>query len=563
MAKIQNTKANMLDAALNATKRMAKDSGVSVDFYDAKYAPYFAEFVRTLKGDKKLSDSECLQILNDDFLRNVNGGFIKNVNKVRNISQAYTIYKNAVAYAESQIAKEYGTDNYYELEKSANPQARVAFEQFEEWQKQKDQEFEQLADITKEMYVIQHSKNPMKELCQNGILLTPFISSLIVGGGLTGVGLLGAYRKAKKNVKAGKKACSAGVYGWVAGGLALGLIVGFMMSNNSTKSDEAKAEELDLLAEEFGYTDSAEFVNNMNNAVVSYLTPDEAKAVYDNLITAGKDSVSADFGFESNEDAINAINEVSVNKELYYNEVLNNIENEQQFALESFANQNSFDSYNNLVTFLNQHKTSGTAEIESGWSSYAYDSPTAKALATQLDYIEAHYNYEIAQLRGYYWPRNLTVVEDETLNELSMKLSAQEVIVNSAYENLITDDANIFYSPDTTTQLMGVEAIEIANKYGEDTIEGLVVNSGTTDAKMSDLTLDSDMQDSLSSALDGLQAVDVSPVEIAAGVGVGAGLTVALKNSKLISDAAKLRRANKVADKLDKVNKQMEDDLER
>ena len=155
------------------------------------------------------------------------------------------------------------------------------------------------------------------------------------------------------------------------------------------------------------------------------------------------------------------------------------------------------------------------------------------------------------------------------MNDLALKLNAQEVVVNASYENLITDDANVFYSPSLVTQNMGTEVIDIANQFGEDTVTthtdqgNIVIGS-----KASELNVDSvDTQNLSDSVIDNvdnaMQAVEISPVDMLAGAGVGAGLTVVLKNGKAIKDTVKTHKANKKAKQMKEIEEQIEKDIER
>ncbi len=571
MAKQQVKKQSILDIVVNATKRMAKDKKVDINFYDEKYAPYFADFVRRTSGKRNLTDKECLDKLNDDFLRNVNGGLLKDFHRERNISQAYTIYKNVVATAETKLAKEYGEDNYYELEKSKNTFARLAFKEFEEWQKVKDKQFQELAKVSEAVYAMQHSKNPMKELSQNGLVITPdmvqtllFVVPLITGG--IGGGVFGFAVS-----RSGAFSLICVPLGLLVGAMA-GLIIYAIFEEKTPQ--ENMDELLNSLAKEYGFSSGVELVDAINKSTYSYLTEEEAQSMHNYLLEISRDSVAVKNGFENFDDAMNAIDNAKVEEFLYQDTALDNLASERQIALESLAQRNALTNYDDMIKYLENHKilvgeTSHVGLGGAGWSEYSYDTPTARAIANQLDYVDHYYTSKIEGINSQIWPQKIEVINDEALNDLALKLNAQEVVVNASYENLITDDANVFYSPSLVTQNMGTEVIDIANQFGEDTVTthtdqgNIVIGS-----KASELNIDNvDTQNLSDSVIDNvdnaMQAVEISPVDMLAGAGVGAGLTVVLKNGKAIKDAVKTHKANKKAKQMKEIEEQIEKDIER
>ncbi len=570
MAKQQVKKQSILDIVVNATKRMAKDKKVDINFYDEKYAPYFADFVRRTSGNKKLTDKECIDKLNDDFLKNVNGGLLKDFHRERNISQAYTIYKNVVATAETKLAKEYGEDNYYDMEKSKNTFARLAFKEFEEWQKAKDKQFQELAKVSEAVYAMQHSKNPMKELSQNGLVITPdmiqtllFVGPMIAGGVIVGT----AAWLTNDDV--------IGTMFLATLGLGLGMVVSILLTGIYSKTPQQNMDDLlNNLAKDYGFSSSTELVDAINKSTYSYLTEEEAQAMHTYLLEISRDSVAVKNGFENFEDAMNAIDNAKVEEFLYQDTALDNLASERQIALESLAQRNALSNYDDMIKYLENHKilvgeTSHVGFGGAGWSEYSYDTPTARAIANQLDYVDHYYTSKIEGINSQIWPQKIEVIDDETLNNLALKLNAQEVVVNASYENLITDNANVFYSPNLTTQNMGTEVIDIANQFGEDTVtthtdQGNIVIGN----KASELSIDNvdthNLGDSVIDNVDNaMQAVEISPVDMLAGAGVGAGITVVFKNGRVIKDTVKTHKANKKAKQMKEIEEQIEKDIER
>ena len=566
LSKKQMRSITTLDAVVNATKRMARARNVDIDFYGQEYKQYFADFVRILRDDKTLSDDECLKILNDDFLKNVNGGILPHT-KQRSLSQAYTIYKNAVAYAETQIKKEYGADNYYDLGRSKDPKAREAFEKFEAWQKMKDAEFEQIADVTEEMLAIQRSANPLKELSQTGVVLGPLLIGLGVAGATSVGGLFATSYIAEKLLDRDKEtqdaAAVAGLALSILGGAGLCVVVYY------TLAPSGSALQLDLkdFAKEYGFSNEAELINAINNSFFQYLTPEEAKTVYASMQDAINEGIATQYNLDSYEQALQVIENAKSTELVSKDEILQDIANERALALDTVARQNGFSNYQELLQYLQQHKVEAIDRLRHPID--AYDSQTPKALSSLVDNVQEFYNAKVTEINSINWPRTMEVIDDETVKNMAMQFSANEAVLNSAYENLIIDDANVFYSPDIATQIMGVDTLEVTNKHGVDTIKDTVdpVNifgdskDSAMDTADTDLDIDADgLTDAIGNAV---QTMDVSALDAVAGVGVGAGLTVALKNSKLIKDSAKMHRSSKLLKKLREIDKQSEQDMNR
>ncbi len=566
LSKKQMRSITTLDAVVNATKRMAKDRNVDIEFYDQEYKQYFADFVRILRDDKALSDDECLKILNDDFLKNVNGGILPHT-KQRSLSQAYTIYKNAVAYAETQIKEEYGADNYYDLEKSKDPKAREAFERFEAWQKRKDDEFEQLADITEQMLEVQHSANPLKTLSQTGIVIGPLLIGLGVAGATTVGGMYASNYLAEKfapDYDTENETVVAGTVLSLIGGAILCAVVYCSIVPSSS------ALQLDLndFAKAYGFSNGTELINAVNNSLFQYLTPEEAKTIYASMQDVINEGVATQYNLDSYEQALQIIENAKSTELVSKSEALQDIANERALALDTVARQNGFNNYEELVQYLQQHKVEVADRLRQPIDN-AYDSQTPKALSSIVENVQDYYNAKVTEINSINWPRTMEVIDDETVKNMAMQFSANEAVLNSAYENLMIDDANVFYSPDITTQMMGVDTLEVVGKHGVDTITDTKHSGGfwpeskasAMDAVDTDLDVD---VDGVSDAIgDAVQTIDISALDAVAGVGVGAGLTVALKNSKLIKDSAKMHHSSKLLKKLREIEEQSNKDVER
>ena len=569
----------VLDATVNATRRMAKDKGVDINFYDNEWAKYFAPFVRRVYGKKNLNDEECMALLNDDFIRNVQGGLLKNFSKDRNLSHAYLIYKNAVASVETALAKEYGELMYYDLEISKNPEARETFKKFEEWQDKKDKEFEQLAEVSDAVYSIQHSKNPMKELSQNGLVITPLIGAGIAAG----VSLAGCissdqvYRKINRKKHPTLKLASD-IGTWISlGALVFSPIITYIALDYIKEADQkAMDSELEKLADHYGFNSGTDLVNYINQATYQYMTPEEAQAMHTYLIDMTREGTATQYGFENLADALAAIESAKAEKTIYRDDALNDLSIERQHAFQDLAHENALIDYDDLIKYLNNHKILEGEYIDmsyggAGWSVFNYDTPVARAIAAKVDYIDKYYTDKTTEINSQIWPQTVEVITDENLKNLARELNANEVAINATYENLIIDDANVFYSPNTTIQAMGNDVLDVVNKYGKDEItteapkKQFVIGSKAKEIEVDTPEMDTpDLPNEMADALgDAAQAIEIDPLDIASGVGVGAGISVAAKNSKLIKDMIKIRKIKKMQAQNNEVATQMQQDLER
>ena len=567
----------VLDATVNATKRMAKDKGVDINFYDNEWAKYFAPFVRRVYGKKNLNDEECMALLNDDFIRNVQGGLLKNFSKERNLSHAYMIYKNAVASVETALAKEYGELIYYDLEISKNPEARETFKKFEEWQDKKDKEFEQLAEVSDAVYSIQHSKNPMKELSQNGFVITP-----LIGAGAAGISLASlissfiVFGITDENKHPALADVSA--LGVLVSIVALPVSSFLFLYIWSRENDYQVAmdSELRKLADHYGFNSGTDLVNYINQATYQYMTPEEAQAMHTYLIDMTREGTATQYGFENLADALAAIESAKTEKVVYRDEALNDLSIERQHAFQDLAHENALIDYDDLIKYLNNHKIleGETVDMElggAGWSVFNYDTPVARAIAAKVDYIDKYYTDKTTEINSQTWPQTVEVITDENLKNLASELNANEVAINATYEDLITDDANVFYSPNTTVQAMGNDVLDVVNKYGKDEItteapkKQFVIGSKAKEIEVDTPEIDTpDLPNEMADALgDAAQAIEIDPLDIASGVGVGAGISVATKNSKLIKDMIKMRKIKKIQAQNNEVAAQMQQDLER
>ena len=568
---------SVLDATVNATKRMAKDKGVDINFYDNEWAKYFAPFVRRVYGKKNLNDEECMALLNDDFIRNVQGGLLKNFSKDRNLSHAYLIYKNAVASVETALAKEYGELLYYDLEISKNPEARETFKKFEEWQDKKDKEFEQLAEVSDAVYSIQHSKNPMKELSQNGFVLTPLIGAGITAASLASLissFIVFCMTDEDKHPALTDVSALGTIVSLVA--LPVSSILFLYIWSEENDYQVAMDSELGKLANHYGFNNGTDLVNYINQATYQYMTPEEAQAMHTYLIDMTREGTATQYGFENLADALAAIESAKTEKVVYRDDALNDLSIERQNAFQDLAHENALIDYDDLIKYLNNHKIleGETVDIErggAGWSVFNYDTPVARAIAAKVDYIDKYYTDKTTEINSQTWPQTVEVITDENLKNLASELNANEVAINATYEDLIIDDANVFYSPNTTIQAMGNDVLDVVNKYGKDEItteapkNQIVIGSKAKEIEVDTLDVNTpDLPNEMANALgDAAQAIEIDPLDLASGVGVGAGISVAAKNSKLIKDMIKMRKIKKMQAQNNEVATQMQQDLER
>lgn len=576
--KLMNNK-QFLDTMINSAKRKAQESGqAGADFYSGEYEEYFAQYVQKLyenrnqtqgavkpafgrgksagqaiegyKATKKLdtfvpTTAEALSILNENFLRDITGSYLTKTRKEYNIERAYHTYKNAVAFTEIELAKKYGAENYYEMPYSQSTEAKEAFANFENWQKQKDAEFEELAKIDVEM--LKFTQNPQQYIAEGGIL------GII---GLTGLGAvlgLGA-------------AIATDYVVWlddtqfvaiIAVGAVIGSIWGYFLEQKFDADDYA--EKLNAFAKELGYNDYASLTDAINKNVYSYLTEEEAQQVHAFLVENNKENFAISNGFENFSDLQQQIDANTVIKNVSSNEALDNIALERKMALEGLANKNGFVSGDEMMKYLDSQlilegKVEDGFREMAGWSEFAYKTPTAKSIAIKLDNVNEYYDETVDSIKTQNWPQEMEVVTDENLKQLSISLNAQEQVVNATYESLLTEDGNnIFYSNSELTHIIGTETTQFFENQGKEFPDGLDKNAGYNSGDYDSISSGADMN---------IDNFDTSLVLDGAlgGMAVGAGVSLTAKYANQIKNSIKSHKINKQAEALSEIDNQVQAD---
>lgn len=576
----------MLDTLTKITKRKAEEMGKSelLNFYgNNDFEEYFADYVRLVSKNNKLSSKEAIEKLNDDLIKNTNGSFVDSLRDAHNIQMAYITFKNATAFAETKLAKQYGQENYYEMATSKNAAAVKAYNNFQTWAIEKEKSFKDALKLDEEFMKVRTSNNPMQELSKDGILLgaitticsgiaifPTFISALLIRDKLKGCG-----------VYLSDIAITTTISTLLVGG-------GIAIDSYWLKTDGSYFNKINEIADDYGFNDSSSLINYLKTSNYAYLTPDEFSKFEEAYSYNVRELVAKKAGYTNLEEAIEDISQHSQQQIAVRDEVLQNIAQERTLANEMFAKENGFVSYDEVIKYLNNHKILegeyihgsdwwSFGEWGAGWSVYAYDVPNAKILAYELTLLDNHYDTLVKQAQASGLYQKVIQYDNAEIAELANNLNAYNSVLTSKFDYLLNSNDLVFYSPDKFSYWAGNEALNLAQDNGFDVITefkyywGLkisedapptVENLNNADKFLKTLknTETSVAEDDIAQNIADNATESVSEIAAGSGLVLGAGLSMALKCNRQIVNAFRQRKTNLQAKEFEKIDTQVKQD---
>lgn len=552
---------------VNASNRMAEEQNKSFNFYDdEKLNEYFAEYVRLIENNKLLSTSQCISILNDDLKRSLTSNVLKS--KDRNIKQSYLVLQDVIASAEIAIKKKYGADNFYDLEFSKDEQAREEFRRLNDFAISKQHQFEELFGKSAEDMIKITNVNELAAQSVVCLGLATAILGATVGG--VGVGLLGS-EAIKHPILYGDEIA------FVAMVIALAIGAGAFVDSFMYSIDlDGYYKKLDTTLKEYGFNNLEEFRQYASNTVYSYLTPEEVKQLNSELLLQKLDVLAEKNGFSCAEDMLTDLKSNSSTKSISSTDRLEMLASEKDVTNLNFARENGFTSYDDVLTYLNNHKilvgeTDKKGHGYAGWSEYDYDSVSAKILAQKLSNLDEIYDAKKQAIlnNGAY---SKTLVYDN--QDLANEVFSYGNIINSANAQIAEGG---IYSVNEKLSFVSNELLPYWGSYekpwmafwtSDEPEKGDLLKDGVNYDDLMKAIKGEDKSSILSDKIDDIakNATDISEqvsdfaigTGTMAGIAVGAGVSLTAKSAPQIISAIKHKKAQNTSKKIKEIDKQRE-----
>ncbi len=550
------------EIVVNASNRMAKAQNKSFNFYDdEKLNEYFADYVRLIEKNKSLSTSQCIGILNDDLKRSLTSNVLKS--KDRNIKQSYLVLQDVIANAEIAIKKKYGADNFYDLEFSKDEQAREEFRRLNDFAISKQHQFEEIfGKSTEDMIKITN----VNELASQSIVCLGLAT--ILGGAISGyVG--GVYLLDEEPLEA-----PLGYVTIIGIGCGLGAGIDTM---NYDIDVEKYTNKLNSVLKEYGFNNVDELRQYASTTVYSYLNPEEVKQLNRELLLQKLDVVADKNGFGSAEEMLDDLKNNSSAKSISSSDRLEMLASEKDVTNLNFARENGFTSYDDVLTYLNNHKilvgeTGKRGFGYAGWSEYDYDSASAKILAQKLSNLDEIYDAKKQAILndGAY---SKTLVYDN--QDLANEVFSYENIINSANAQIAEGG---IYSINEKLSFASNELLPYWGSYEKpwwkafwtsgEPEKGDLLKDGVNYDDLMQAIKGEDKSSILSDKIEDIakNATDISEqvsdfaigTGTMAGVAVGAGVSLTAKSAPQIISAIKHKKAQNTSEKIKEIDKQRE-----
>ncbi len=547
---------------IDVVDRMQKERNESFNFYDDEnLSKYFADYVRLVKKNNLLSTKQCTDILNDDLKRSLTSNILKN--KDRSINQSYAIFQNVIASAEIAIKEKYGADNFYDLEFSKNKQAQKEFKALNNFAISRENQFEQLSGKSAEDMIKITNVN---ELAAQSVLCLG-VFTVFFG---TSVGILGTlgglcdscHYKSDYAKMLGIVVLSASAVGsWVDS-----IHYGNKMNEYYNK--------LNTMLQEYEFKNVDELRQYATKTVYSYLTPEEVKQLNNELLLQKLDVIADKNGFGSAEEMLDNLKNNSSTKTISSSDRLELLASEKNVTNLNFAKENGFTSYNDVLTYLNNHKILvGKTEKKSfgyaGWSEYNYDNASAKILAQKLSNLDEIYDAKKqAILNGGTYSKTLVYENQDLANEV---LSCENIINSAnaqiAEGGIYSPDEKMFFASNDVLSSWGFEKPWGSFLVSEQPEKGKLLKDGLNYEEIVQ-AIKGEGKPSISDKIEDV-ATDTSQFgeqvsEFAIGTGTLAGMAVGIgvgmtaKTAPQIISAIKNKKAQKTNEKLKKIDEQFE-----
>ena len=399
------------------------DEETNSGFYsNSEFGQYFADYLRNLYdeklsiklkslllGKKELTDEECIKILNNDLTKTALASSF-NFEKDRNIKEAYNTFINVAAYTREKLTEKYGLENALNLDEVKNEEAKIAIEKFNDWEAKHYYQMKNLSELVSEKNLSKLSKSSIdpKTAFLGGGIFASGLPETIVGGGLGFMILCswGLYLSHREYIKENlgykdyyylrdryedANLCFNVDIGIILAAGLLGSLggYGFKSLANGHYQDV-----LDDVAKQYNFSNRGELLNYIQTESFKYISPEEGKEVFKQIINIQKENYAESLGYE-NLEALEK--DIESHKSLQYQnnvEILSQIADERNIAREYLAKNSGFKSYNEFTEYLNTHKilTGEENGIYRAWSVYNYDTGYAKTLAKKLTNLDEKYD---------------------------------------------------------------------------------------------------------------------------------------------------------------------------
>lgn len=541
-------------------------------FYDEEFGKYIANYVRMInKNAKKAQDEELLKALNENLVKQMNGSFMKSTRNEYNHNQALAEFYDVCACVEIQLANEFGTNNYYALEKSDNEQARAMFQKFENWKNERNQDLVETTSTVEKFWKTNNPKilksGKRVPLHSNNTAAIGFIDPLVapaVGIFVGFVAILPAlYIGFSMWETHSDKFKNLAVIS-LLGSIPLGILTSFGLHHIILKHNEKLPlhERMDLsgYAETWGYDSTSEMRKAIQDALSVY-SEEEQKAIMDGLSLEYANLIATQNGYVDYADFLSQVSTVAEHKQFSDAQILSQIADIRTSTNDYLAQQYGQKNYAEMIQYLENHKIlTGETEFHyrsgAGWSVYDYDSIEAKSIAEQLSNQDEYFaklinSYKTDGISSY----DVTVYPPEFQSVINQAVSGEYMLkgVFGQTDNLVLTNQ--------TTRNQGL-LLDLLDNYSDDTLIEYfeLQNAGPNTEAISQST---EHGFDLHSAGFGNSGndFDLSAVPFI-GIG-GVVLATGVKLAPYSLNKLKLAKANKKAELLAKIDEQKELDAER
>lgn len=538
---------------VNVSDRIQKDKNVEFNFYDNEtLMPYFSDYVRIIKQNKKLTDEECVKLLNNDLKRSLTANMLRNTD--RNVKQSYINFLSVVASVQNSLKEKYGVENYNDLAFSKNKEAKKEFEALEKFAIEKGEQFTQI--IGKSPEEIMKIKTP-NELMEQSVICFGLATVVATVAGSVFAGAVIVDKNSYCDLYLASMGALFSVFSFSCG---------FAM-DYCLYSDFLEGKNPDEICQKYGFESVEDFRQAATQIVYSYVTSEEAKQINGEILAQKLDVLATQNGYENAEAMMQDLKDHSTVQTLSSSQRLQMLAEERYVTNDNFAKENGFKSYEDVLLFLNNHKilveeTEKSGFDYSSWSEYDYDSASAKILAQKLSNLDDLYDAKKQVIidGGAY---SKTTVFDNS--ELANQVASFESIVetaNKAIENggIYSNNERFFYASNEVVPVWDNwenpwEAFWVDNSYGK----GKLLADGLSASEMIQRVKDGEIETVGSSVENSLVDLGEKAFDVSIGLGtivgttlgVGAGTT--LKFAPQIINRFKLRNAEKTACEIKKV----------